>query len=349
MLKKSTLTLFGLVALSPLAAQSEDSEAIRIVGSSTVFPFVSAVAERFGHGHEYPTPIVESTGTGGGMKLFCEGVGSDYPDFTNASRQIKESEEDFCAEHGVTEIKEIPIGYDGIVLANAVEREPIPITRAQLFLALAKEVPVDGKLTPNPYATWAQIDASLPDRKIEVYGPPPTSGTRDAFVELVMEEACHDLPAFAAAYPDEKVRAGMCGQMREDGHYLEAGENDNLIIQKLSNNKDAFGLFGFGFLDQNASLVQANPIDGVAPDFDSISEGEYVVSRSLYVYGKPQHVGIVPGIAEFVREMTSEDAIGMDGYLVYKGLIPLKEEKRAAMHEDVTKAFTKKAKVTPAP
>ncbi|MFC3229107.1 PstS family phosphate ABC transporter substrate-binding protein [Marinibaculum pumilum] len=314
------------------AAQAADQ--IKIVGSSTVYPFSTSVAERFAAATKFPAPIVESTGTGGGMKLFCAGVSSDTPDFTNASRAIKKSEYDNCMANGVDSITEIKIGYDGIVFANSREADPMPVTKEQIFLALAKTVPVDGKLQDNPYKTWKQIDASLPDAEIQVLGPPPTSGTRDAFVELVMEEACDEIAAYKALEGDKKAHKAACTAIREDGAYIDAGENDNLIVSKLVANPTAFGIFGFSFLDQNASKIRGETVEGVEPTFDNIADGKYGVSRSLFVYVKDAHVGQKPGMKEFIDEFTSEKAWGPDGYLAEKGLIPLPDDERKKQREN---------------
>jgi phosphate transport system substrate-binding protein len=308
-------------------AQAQTRDRIRIVGSSTVFPFTSAVAETFGRDGTFRTPVVESTGTGGGLKLFCGGVGPEHPDLAGASRRIRASEFETCAANGVTGITEIRIGFDGIVVANSKEAPRAALTVPQLWQALAGTVPVGGRLVGNPYRTWSDIDPSLPDVAIEVYGPPPTSGTRDAFVELVMEAGCEAFPE-VRALPDDEKKA-VCTRIREDGGYVEAGENDNLIVQKLLANPDAFGIFGYGFLDRNADRLQGSTIDGVAPDYDAISSGEYPVSRSLYLYVKNAHVDLVPGIRAFVAEYASERALGEDGYLADKGLIALPEAERA--------------------
>ncbi|MBM3585799.1 MAG: PstS family phosphate ABC transporter substrate-binding protein [Alphaproteobacteria bacterium] len=322
MLKQSTALAAVILAATAVAAEARDQ--IRIVGSSTVFPFSTAVAEEFGKTSGFKTPIVESTGTGGGMKLFCGGVGVDHPDITNASRVIKESEVKLCAENDVAEIVEVKIGFDGIVIANARASGQIDITLQQVFLALAKEVPVGGQLVANPFKTWSDIDGSLPDVAIEVLGPPPTSGSRDAFVELAMEGGCKGLPEIdALKESDEKRHKGVCQTIREDGAFVEAGENDNLIIQKLEANPDAFGVFGYSFLDQNLDRLQGSMIAGVEPTFEAIAAGDYPVSRSLYFYVKKAHLGVVPGIAEFVAEFTSDKAMGEEGYLAGKGLIPL--------------------------
>ncbi|MEX1109204.1 MAG: PstS family phosphate ABC transporter substrate-binding protein [Dongiaceae bacterium] len=330
---------FGISAIACVlaltaATAAEARDQIRIVGSSTVFPFSTAVAEQFGKTSDFATPVVESTGTGGGFKLFCAGVGVDHPDISNASRAIKDSEIENCAANGVTEITEVKIGYDGIVLANSKATDQLDLTREQIFLALAKTVPQNGTLVPNPYVNWSDIDASLPNTKIEVLGPPPTSGTRDAFVELVMEHACGSFAEIEALEGDAKKAA--CLTMREDGVFVEAGENDNLIVQKLDANPTALGIFGFSFLDQNSDKIQGSMIEGVAPEFDAISDGSYPVSRSLFFYVKNAHVGVVPGIEEFVEEFVSDDASGEDGYLADKGLIPLTEDEHEAVMETAT-------------
>lgn len=333
-MKPIFLLLFSFFVVMAGPVQARDQ--IRVVGSSTVFPFVASAAERFGRRDDYATPIVESTGTGGGIKLFCSGVGEAYPDMSNASRPIKDSEIKLCAENGVTEIVELPIGFDGIVLANAKESHVFNLTKQHLFLALAHEVPKDGKLMQNPYQSWKEIDAALPDVAIAVYGPPPTSGTRDAFVEMVMEEACEHFPEYEMTYKDKNERKKHCVQMREDGRFIEAGENDNLIVQKLTGNRDALGIFGYSFLEQNSGLVKANPVGGVEPTFGAIADGSYGIARSLFVYVKRQNNESVEGLNAFAQEFTSDAAVGDDGYLILKGLIPLPHE----THEQV-KAIAK--------
>ncbi len=330
----------ALLALSAGPADARDQ--IRIVGSSTVYPFSTVVAEEFGRTTSFKAPIVESTGTGGGMKLFCAGVGVDHPDMSNASRRIKQSEVDLCAENGVSDITEIMIGFDGIVLASSKKAKPMPVTLRQIFLALAKDVPApNGDLVPNPNKTWKDVDPSLPDTKIEVLGPPPTSGTRDAFNELALEGGCKtfpDLKALKATDKNEFKR--VCRSVREDGAYVEAGENDNLIVQKLVANPDALGVFGYSFLDQNSDTVQGNTVDGVPPTFENISSGKYPVSRSLYVYIKNAHADSIPGIREFVEEFTSEKAFGEFGYLSDKGLIPAPTEQREKYRSDAKSLTT---------
>ena len=330
----AALALTASVALTD-AAEARDQ--IRIVGSSTVFPFATVVAEEFGKTTDNKTPVVESTGSGGGLKLFCAGVGVDYPDITNASRRIKLSEVDRCAENGVTDITEVKFGFDGIVLANSKAIEPFSITLQQLFLALAKDVPSDGGMVANPNQTWADVDASLPAVKIEVLGPPPTSGTRDAFVELAMEGGCKTFPDIEALKKqDKEAYKVLCHSIREDGAFVEAGENDNLIVQKLKANPSALGIFGYSFLDQNRDKVQGSTINGIAPDFDTIADGSYPVSRSMYFYVKKAHVGVIPGIEEYIATFTDEDAWGPYGYLADKGLIPLPDADREAMRTQAT-------------
>jgi len=337
------LSLLTSVLLVAGSASARDQ--IRIVGSSTVFPFSTAVAEEFGKTTSFKTPIVESTGSGGGLKLFCAGVGVEHPDITNASRRIKQSEIDLCASNGVTEIVEVKIGYDGIVLANSKKVGKQSFTLKQIFLALAKEVPApNGDLVPNPNKTWKDVDPSLPDRRIEVLGPPPTSGTRDAFDELALEGGCATFPVIVALEETDKDRyKEVCHSIREDGVFIEAGENDNLIVQKLQANESAFGVFGYSFLDQNGDVIQGSTIDGVDPTFDEISSGAYPVSRSLYFYVKVAHVDSIPGIKEYLAEFTSDKAIGEFGYLADKGLIPAPKEEREKSRMDAMNLVPLKA------
>jgi phosphate transport system substrate-binding protein len=318
-----------VAAFTGIAVSQSARDYISIVGSSTVYPFATVVAENFGKTTKYPTPKIESTGSGGGLKLFCAGVGVEHPDITNASRRIKKSEFDKCQSNGVTDVVEVKIGYDGIVVANAKSAPVLKLTRKELFLALAKQVPDPNggdKLVSNPYKSWADIDSNLPDVKIEVLGPPPTSGTRDAFVELVMEEGAEDF-AFIKKM-DKKGFKAVAHTIREDGGYVEAGENDNLIVQKLEANPDALGIFGFSFLDQNRDKIQGSHIEGVAPTFDNIASGDYPVSRPLFFYVKKAHVDVIPGMKEYLREFTSGKCWGEDGYLSERGLIPMPQKER---------------------
>ena len=310
---------------------------ISIVGSSTVYPFATVVAEQFGKTTKFKTPKIESTGSGGGLKLFCDGVGVQHPDIANASRSITKSEVETCAKNGVKEIVEVKIGYDGIVVANSKAAKQITVSRKDLFLALAKTVPgKGGELVANPYRTWKDVNSSLPNLKIEVLGPPPTSGTRDAFVELVMDQGCAEFPEIKTLQKtDAKKFKGVCQAIREDVAYIEAGENDLLIVRKLEANKDAFGIFGFSFLDQNADKIQGSMVNGVAPTFENIASGKYPVSRPLFFYVKKAHVGTIPGIREYVNEFTSVKAIGANGYLADKGLIPLPKAEMDKVMKDV--------------
>lgn len=319
-----TAALIGLTAVPALAARDQ----IRIVGSSTVYPFTTAVAEQFGKASGMKTPVVESTGTGGGMKLFCAGVGEDTPDFTNASRRIKKSEFEDCQKNGVTEVIEIKVGFDGLSLAQSKDAPDLSLTKQQIFMALAKEVPdKDGKLIPNPYKNWSDIDPSLPNEKIEVLGPPPTSGTRDSFMELVMESGAAKFESLEALKKsDAKAFEKVWKAMREDGAFVEAGENDNLIVQKLQANPKALGIFGFSFLEENASTIKDVAVDGVKASYESIADGSYKVARPLYVYAKKQHIDVIPGMKEFIAEYVSDKALGEDGYLSEKGLVTLPGE-----------------------
>lgn len=332
-MKKLMLSL-GLAAaiVGSAQTQAQGRDYISIVGSSTVYPFSTVVAERFGRGSNFKAPKVESTGSGGGFMLFCQGVGVGHPDITNSSRRIKASEVELCAGNGV-KVVEVLIGYDGIVLANSRSAEQFSLSRKDLFLALAKQVPnpKGSGFVNNPYRTWSDINPALPATRIEVLGPPPTSGTRDAFLELVMEAGCDQLPAIAALKSsDSQQHKVMCQTIREDGAYIDAGENDNLIVQKLAANPNALGIFGFSFLDQNADRVQASLIDGQEATFETISDGSYPVARPLYFYVKKAHVDVIPGIREYLREFTSERAWGDEGYLTEKGMIPLPREERKA-------------------
>lgn len=374
-MKFKHMTMAAVIAAASFVAggAAEARDQIKIVGSSTVFPFATAVAENFGKTTKFKTPVVESTGSGGGMKLFCKGVGLNTPDITNASRRIKKGEFDNCTKAGI-KITEVKVGFDGIVLANSKKSDRMQLTKKQIFLALAAKVPDPAspdtiKLIPNPYKNWSDIDPSLPNTKIEVLGPPPTSGTRDAFSELALEGGAKTigwLKALRKAKADDetynktikalglnkeslmkkgklisgkKVFTKLAHAIREDGAYVEAGENDNLIIQKLEANPKAVGVFGFSFLDQNADKVQGAIVDGAEPTFGNIASGKYGVSRSLFFYVKQAHIGKVPGIQEFVAAFTNENAWGDEGYLVDKGLIPLPKADRDA----ISKAASERA------
>ena len=316
----ASAALAGSISAGSAPAMARDT--ISIVGSSTVYPFATVVAERFGTNSDFPTPKLESTGSGGGLKLFCQGIGTQHPDITNASRRMKPSEYELCQGNGVEDITEFRIGSDGIVIASSSEAENLDITLEQLFLALGKQVPDpddESKLIDNPYENWSDVDSSLPNKPIMVMGPPPTSGTRDAFVELAMQGGCEELPAVADMSEDDME--GVCHSIREDGAFIEAGENDNLIVQKLIDDTDMYGVFGYSFLEENADRLQAARLNGMVPTVENISADEYPVARSLFFYVKKAHIGVVPGITEYAEEFTSAGAMGPNGYLKTVGLI----------------------------
>ena len=331
------MNFVGLFILSIGMANARDQ--ISIVGSSTVYPFATVVAEHFGHTTSFKTPKIESTGSGGGLKLFCAGLGVQTADITNASRRIKQSEIDSCRKNGVTEIIEVKVGHDGIVFANSKKAEVMKINLKDIYLALVKDIPnPDGSesFVPNPYKMWSDVNAELPQKEIMVLGPPPTSGTRDAFAELAMEGGCKKFDWIAAMKKvDKSSYKARCHSIREDGVYIESGENDNLIIQKLSVNPDAFGIFGFSFLEQNMDIVHGSIIGGVTPVFETISDGSYPISRSLYFYVKKQHIGVIPGIAEYAEAFISPEATGQNGYLLDRGLIPMKSSEHQSIMNQV--------------
>ena len=336
----SVILLLATVLIFPaIAGAGSARDYISIVGSSTVYPFATVVAEQFGKTTKFKTPKIESTGSGGGLKLFCAGVGVEHPDITNASRRIKQSEFEKCKTNGVDEILEVKIGYDGIVLANSKKTAPLKLTRKAIFLGLAKQVPDPSgaeKLVDNPYKTWRDVDASLPNKKIEVLGPPPTSGTRDAFVELAMEAGAKKFTWLKALRKkDKKQFKAIAHTIREDGAYIEAGENDNLIVQKLDANPDALGIFGFSFLDQNTDKIQGSFVDGQQPTFEGIAAGDYPVSRPLFFYVKKAHVDVIPGVKDYLNEFSSEKAWGAEGYLSEKGMIPMPDAERNKFATDI--------------
>jgi len=322
----SSLAAGVVLAMSASAQAQSARDSISIVGSSTVYPFTTTVAEQFGRQGKFKTPKVESTGTGGGIKLFCNGVGPTFPDIANASRRIRPAELQTCAQNGVKDVVEIKVGYDGIVLAENKTGSSLSLTRKDVYLALAKTVPDPANpssLIANPYNTWKDVNSKLPATKIEVLGPPPTSGTRDSFAELYMEAGCRTFAWLDALRSQDEPRfKRACDSIREDGHYIEAGENDNLIVQKLGANKDAVGIFGYSFLEENLDKLKGAVVDGVSPTFETVASGKYPASRPLFIYVKKAHIGVIPGINEFIAEYLSEKAIGEEGYLADKGLIP---------------------------
>ena len=329
MLKKLFfLSLLNFVFIYSVTSRDQ----INVVGSSTVYPFSTVVAENFGNKTGIKVPKIESTGSGGGMKLFCKGLGTGHPDITNASRRIKKNEFNQCKENGI-DVVEIKVGYDGIVITNSKKAKLLNLTKRQIFLALAKQVPEGnkegGNLIDNPNKKWSDIDPNLPNKKIEVLGPPPTSGTRDAFNELAIEGGCKTFPKLIAIKKqDKKKYKAICRAVREDGAFIEAGENDNLIVQKLVENENAFGVFGFSFLIENEDKIQGSTVDGMAPTMETIADKSYGVSRPLYFYVKLAHVDVIPGIREFLAEYTSDDTWGPGGYLEERGMIPMPENER---------------------
>ena len=330
-----TLSVSAL-ALAAMAGTAVARDEIRIVGSSTVFPYTQAVSEQFANMTGAPSPIVESTGTGGGMQIFCAGVGEGHPDITGASRAIKASEYELCVQNGVTEISEALIGFDGLSLAISRENEfDWDLSLAEIYLALAAQVPVNGEWADNPYTTWDQINPDLPATAILAYGPPPTSGTRDAFVELAMHAGCEDLDFVKEGGFDGDWVSENCSRMRTDGPFVEAGENDNLIVQRLNADANAMGIFGYSFLFENLDTLKGVKINGVEPSQDTIGDGSYPVSRPLFFYVKNAHRGVIPNLEEFLEEYMSEEALGPDGYLVERGLVPLADARRAEVQDAV--------------
>jgi phosphate transport system substrate-binding protein len=321
------LALLGSTALAGAAVAQQ--QPIQIVGSSTVYPFATVVAENFGRKTEYPTPVIESTGSGGGLQIFCQGVGPDTADVTNASRRIKPSEVELCESNGVAGIHEVLIGYDALTLATNQDAPDFGLTLEEVWRAVAKEVVIDGEVVANPYTNWSDINPELPDYRIEILGPPPTSGTRDSFVELGLEVGCEE----AVEGLDEETAERVCATVREDGRFIEAGENDNLIVQQLEASPQAVGVFGFSFLDQNRDVLKPIALDGVDPAFETAADGSYPMSRSMYFYVKVAHVGVIPGLREYVAEWFSPEAGGMDGYLAERGLVPPPQDVRQRQEE----------------
>jgi phosphate transport system substrate-binding protein len=301
-------------------------------GSSTVFPFATRVAENVARTSGGQAAKVESLGTGGGIKLFCGGTGAGFPDVANASRPMKKSEYDQCVANGVTDIVELKIGFDGIVIANAKSGPAYDFKLDQVYRGLAAEVPGGSGFVKNAAKGWKDVDPALPGQSILVYGPPPTSGTRDAFVELAMEKGAAKLPAMAALKAsDEEEFKAKSHTLRSDGAWVDAGENDNAIVQTLTKTPNALGVFGYSFMEENMDTVKAATVDGVAPTFETISNGTYPISRSLYIYVKKANVGVTPGLREYVEAFTSDAATGKGGYLQQRGLIPLPADQHAAM------------------
>lgn len=311
-----------------LAAPAMAGDRIHIVSSSTVAPFVATAAEQFGHGSGFATPVVESLGSGGGLKLFCSSAAEDSPDIAGASRRITEVEIRNCAANGITDITQLTLGYDGIVLANSKARAPFGLSERTLFLAIAKTVPVNGKLVANPYRRWRDIDPALPDQEIMVFGPAPNHGTRDVLAALLMDNVCKSYPEIAAL--DDKARRVACEAMREDGPFIEVTADYTVMLQKLRAEPTAIGLLPFSYLDRNRDKIQAATLDGKLPTYETIYDGSYPLSRPLFVYVKKLHVATTRGLEAFLAELTSDKAAGKDGYLTEIGLVSLPEDRRKA-------------------
>jgi phosphate transport system substrate-binding protein len=342
-MSRPIFTALALSLATTLGVTSADArEQIRIVGSSTVFPYTQAVAEQFAGNTGAPSPVVESTGTGGGMKLFCAGIGEAYPDITGASRAMKRSEWDLCRNNGVTDITEAMIGYDGLSIAisrdNAADWD---LRLVDIYNALAAQTEIGGQWVDNPNTTWADVNPALPAIAILAYGPPPTSGTRDAFVELAMREGCKELPFVQARKGELDKKAFKswvkqnCSRMRQDGPFVEAGENDNLIVQRLVSDPNAIGIFGYSFLYENMDRLKGVKIEGVAPSIETIADKSYPVSRPLFFYVKNAHRGVIPNLDDFIAEYMSDDALAVDGYLAERGLVALDGEARADLQDAV--------------
>ncbi len=338
----ASAAVIALAAFGTTAAYAQTREQVMVVGSSTVFPYSQAAAEQFANKSGMTAPVVESTGTGGGFQLFCGGVGVEFADVTGASRAITGSEQDLCKTNGVTDITEALIGYDGLSIAHSQQGPDLDLTEQQIFMALAAELPDgNGGFMDNPYTKWSEIDASLPDTAITIFGPPPTSGTRDAFVELAMHDGCNAFEEMAALEEtDEDKWNEVCSRMRQDGPFIEAGENDNLIVQRLNADPNALGIFGYSFLYENSDTLKGVAINGVLPGFDTIADFSYPVARPIYFYIKNAHRGVIPGLNEFVTEYVSDDALAADGYLPERGLTPLSDDARAKVQADVEGAVT---------
>ncbi|MEX0971216.1 MAG: substrate-binding domain-containing protein [Paracoccaceae bacterium] len=335
-MKTQSFILAAVAAVAATSAVAQSRTEIRVVGSSTVFPYTQAVAEQFANVSGMPSPIVESTGTGGGMQIFCGGIGEAHPDLTGASRAMKASEYALCVENGVTDITEALIGFDGLSMAVSRDNDfDWDITLGEMYLALGAQVPVGGEWVDNPYERWSQIDSRLPDIDIVVVGPPPTSGTRDAWVELAMHAGCEELPYVAEGGFDSDWVNENCSRMRTDGPFIEAGENDNLIVQRLQADPNALGIFGYSFVYENLDTLVGVKLNGVEPTFDTIADFSFPVARPLYFYVKNAHRGVIPGLNEFVEEYMSEDALAPGGYLSERGLVPLVDDRRAALQEAV--------------
>lgn len=325
---KALFFVCGALALIICSASARAGDQIRIVGSSTIYPFATAVAEHFGKTTGFKAPVVESTGSGGGLKLFCAGLDELSPDIAAASRRITPGERSACATNSVKDVVEIVIGYDGLLIANAKSAKPYRLTHQQLFLALAKTVPQGDKLVPNPYRRWKDIDPSLPADPIMVFGPALNHGTRDSLVELVMDQACREFPAIQAL--DEAAQRQACDAVREDGAFIDVSQNYTITLQKLVMEPHAVGILPFSYLDQNRDKIQAAIFDGQEASYDNIFNHTYPLSRPLYLYVKAAHLTITKGLKEYVEDFASEKVWGKDGLLAERGLIAMPDQQRQA-------------------
>ncbi len=343
MLKNNSIILVFLTSLSlilniqkaaafdsSIQKETEKRAYIYIVGSSTLSPLLAAVSEQFSHSRTLKniptiTPLVESNGTVEGFNLFCSGIGYDFPDFADASREMTADEISHCHKNGIRQIVEIKIGYDGIVFGNSIKAKTVQFTKEQLFLAVAEKI-IDKKtkqLIKNPYQKWSEIDPSLPNSNIEIYGPPASSGTRELFIKMLAEEFCFENTDFITAIKNRKERDQQCHMIRSDGKFIDSGENDDLMIKNLENHPTAFGILGFNFLIANKNLIKASPINGIKPNFENISSKKYQLSRPLFVYFKREHFKLIPEMRDFIKELINEETIGKEGYLVHNGLVTL--------------------------
>lgn len=339
---KKLNVILSVAAALVITTYASARDQIKIVGSSTVYPYATVVAEKFGKGGKFKTPVIESTGTGGGMKLFCAGVGTNHPDITNASRAIKTKEKKLCETNGVKDIVEIVVGNDGISFAHSVNAKDADFTKEHLWRALAHDVDVNGKMVANPYKKWSDIDKSLPDHGIKILVPPPTSGTRDAWNSLVMGKGCSKAAKDAYKAAGKKAKKA-CAKLREDGLAIEAGENDTLIVNKLSADPELFGLFGYSYLIANKDKIKATKVNGVKPSLAGIQDYSYPIARPLFFYAKKAHIGVVPGIHEFLKEFTAKKTMGPKGYLTDVGLVPLGSDEYLKTRTSAVKLTTIKA------
>ena len=332
---KKTLIMAGIISGLIITSTAQARDTLSLAGSSTVLPFARIIAEQLGKNPNFKTPVVESGGSSVGKKGVCDGVGTKFIDIGNASSRMKAKELAYCEKNGV-KLTEIKVGYDGIVVANSKKGVPLNISKADLGKALTAEIPMDGKWVKNPYKKWSEINPALPDIAIRVYGPPTTSGTRASYAEMVNQKGycAKDKEAKAASIARGDKKGKKCRAMRTDGVFIEAGEQDNLIVQKLNEDTSSYGIFGFSYLDQNSDTLQGAVISKTAPTFENIAGNNYSVSRALYYYVKHQHIGVVPGMKEYMIEWTKH--WGDDGVLSDAGMIPMPKSERAKYKSAMT-------------